>query len=90
MVVCRSGCVKWKGCTEGRGSEMEEDNGHQPPSPCGPCHQSTKTSKQKYFYLQKIMQKHAGVFRNEKSLKIGVEKMNDLYSKTSSMPNLNP
>ena len=29
--------------------------------------------------MQKIMQKHAGVFRNDKLLKEGVKKMNDLY-----------
>tara|TARA_B100001287_G_C22677438_1_gene528438 strand:+ start:337 stop:2163 length:1827 start_codon:yes stop_codon:yes gene_type:complete len=29
--------------------------------------------------MQKIMQKHAGVFRNDKLLKEGVEKMNNLY-----------
>ena len=31
--------------------------------------------------MQKIMQKHAGVFRNDKLLKEGVEKMNELYKK---------
>ena len=35
--------------------------------------------------MQKIMQNHAGVFRNEKSLKIGVEKMNELYSKLDEL-----
>jgi succinate dehydrogenase (ubiquinone) flavoprotein subunit len=29
--------------------------------------------------MQKVMQKHAGVFRNDKLLKEGVEKMNNLY-----------
>ena len=29
--------------------------------------------------MQKVMQKHAGVFRNDKLLKEGVEKMNDIY-----------
>ena len=31
--------------------------------------------------MQKIMQKHAGVFRNDKLLKEGVEKINNLYKK---------
>ena len=35
--------------------------------------------------MQKIMQKHAGVFRNEESLKEGVTKMNDLYSKLDDL-----
>jgi succinate dehydrogenase / fumarate reductase flavoprotein subunit len=30
--------------------------------------------------MQKIMQKHAGVFRNDKLLEEGVEKMNNLYN----------
>jgi succinate dehydrogenase / fumarate reductase flavoprotein subunit len=31
--------------------------------------------------MQKVMQKHAGVFRNDKLLQEGVNKLNDLYKK---------
>ena len=35
--------------------------------------------------MQKIMQKHAGVFRNDKLLKEGVEKMNDIYKEFNNV-----
>jgi succinate dehydrogenase (ubiquinone) flavoprotein subunit len=35
--------------------------------------------------MQKVMQKHAGVFRNDKLLKEGVEKMNDIYKEFNNV-----